>query len=569
MIPFSKSTRTVNIIDKKTLLGLPAQSLHEALSFVPGVDVRTRGARGVQADVSIRGGSFDQTLFLVNGFKVNDPQTGHHGMNLPVLLEDADRVEVLKGSTSRIFGAGGLAGAVNIITRVPETLGVRFGMYAGSYGNTGFQASASLPYKNYHQKISLNRVAATGDTTNMDFVYNNILYQSEVKADEGTFRLMGGYTGNSFGANSFYSASFPDQWEKTSLLFGSMEYETHIGKLTLRPRFSYRRHTDEFRLKRFDPDFYENKHKTNVSSGELHASYQSKAGITGIGIEFKHEEIASTNLDTFNRQTLGVYAEHRFMFFNRLNLIPGVYVNQFSDLGWKVYPGMEVSYNVWKSLTVFGSGARSMRVPTYTDWYYSDPANVGNPNLVPESAWNYEGGLRWYQYNGLHVEAAYFERRVENMIDYVRDADTLPWAASNLSRLKMYGIESQANINFAELVSPKVPINIRLGYTWLQSDFEKGANESRYALNNLTHQFTTNLSYSLFKRFTHSVTAKYCDRFNGQKYWLIDTKAQVSFIQNKCSIFAEVTNLLDKRYYEISTVRMPKRWFRFGLNVNL
>jgi iron complex outermembrane receptor protein len=119
-IPFSKLNRNMTIVDKLQLETTPARSLPEILAFVPGLDIRQRGVTGVQADIGIRGGSFEQTLMLLNGIKLTDPQTGHHLMNIPVPLIEIDRVEVLKGPASRIFGQNAYAGAINVITQLSE-----------------------------------------------------------------------------------------------------------------------------------------------------------------------------------------------------------------------------------------------------------------------------------------------------------------------------------------------------------------------------------------------------------------------------------------------------------------
>jgi iron complex outermembrane receptor protein len=118
--PFSESARSMYVITKSQLASLPVQSVAEALTYVPGVDIRQRGPMGIQTDIGIRGGTFDQTLILINGVKVSDPQTGHHSFNLPLNLDNIERIEVLKGQGARIYGQNAFNGAINIITKVPE-----------------------------------------------------------------------------------------------------------------------------------------------------------------------------------------------------------------------------------------------------------------------------------------------------------------------------------------------------------------------------------------------------------------------------------------------------------------
>jgi iron complex outermembrane receptor protein len=82
------------------------------------MDIRRRGANGVQSDVSFRGSSFEQVLLLINGIRMNDSQTGHNSLNLPVDLGDVERIEVIKGPAARRFGQNAYAGAINIITKI-------------------------------------------------------------------------------------------------------------------------------------------------------------------------------------------------------------------------------------------------------------------------------------------------------------------------------------------------------------------------------------------------------------------------------------------------------------------
>ena len=91
--------RNVEIITSQEINTYPVNSVEELLSQVSGIDIQTRGGQGVQSDISIRGGTFEQTLILLNGIKVNDAQTGHHNFNIPVSLHDIERVEIIKSRT--------------------------------------------------------------------------------------------------------------------------------------------------------------------------------------------------------------------------------------------------------------------------------------------------------------------------------------------------------------------------------------------------------------------------------------------------------------------------------------
>ncbi|MCK5104996.1 MAG: TonB-dependent receptor plug domain-containing protein, partial [Cyclobacteriaceae bacterium] len=160
--PFSEASRNIQIITSEDIRRNPIQSIPEILSYSPGLDIRQRGPMGVQSDIGIRGGTFEQTLILLNGIKLTDPQTGHHVMNIPIPLDNIQQIEVLKGPGARIYGQNAFAGAVNFITRVPDIQNIGIRAYGGSFGSYGGNLSLSLPLGNYKQYISLSRDASDG-----------------------------------------------------------------------------------------------------------------------------------------------------------------------------------------------------------------------------------------------------------------------------------------------------------------------------------------------------------------------------------------------------------------------
>ena len=102
-LPFSKNSRTIQLITSEQIRQSGVNNVADLLLLISGVDVRRRGTSGMQADLYIRGCSFDQTLLLIDGIKVEDPQTGHHTMNLALPIEVIERIEIIKGPAARIL----------------------------------------------------------------------------------------------------------------------------------------------------------------------------------------------------------------------------------------------------------------------------------------------------------------------------------------------------------------------------------------------------------------------------------------------------------------------------------
>ncbi len=191
-IPFNQVSRNVSVITQQEILRTPARSLSEVLSFTPGVDIRQRGVAGTQADISIRGGSFDQTLILVNGIKLTDPQTGHHMMNIPVPLQSISQIEVLKGPGARIYGQNAYAGAVNIITDISRQKSITGQIYGGDFGLRGASAAISLPVGDtFGHTISVSHDQSDGHWYNSDFKVTNLFCEAAWNTYAGDFQSYG------------------------------------------------------------------------------------------------------------------------------------------------------------------------------------------------------------------------------------------------------------------------------------------------------------------------------------------------------------------------------------------
>ena len=161
-LPVSENSNTVNIITRQQLENNPVHSVAEALQNVAGLDIRQRGVHGIQADVSLRGGTFDQVLILINGVKMADPQTGHHALNIPLNMDNIERIEILKGPAARIYGANAFAGEINIVTRTPDKAFVNINLEGGQNSLGAISISAALPKGDFNQYFSVGRKFSDG-----------------------------------------------------------------------------------------------------------------------------------------------------------------------------------------------------------------------------------------------------------------------------------------------------------------------------------------------------------------------------------------------------------------------
>ena len=332
---FPEVSRGLVVISKSEIEQLPVQGIQDLLEYAAAVDVKPRGPNGVQADVSIRGASFEQTLILIDGVKITDPQTGHHNMNIPLVLADIEKVEILKGPGSRLYGPNAFGGVINIITKEANLQDISLSAIYGSHNFYDGQASVALPFGSGGGRLSVSKSTSDGYRENTDFDISTISLNSHTYLANTKLNVSAGYTDKEFGANSFYTPAFPDQWERTKTLFARSSVQFKSANFTIEPGISWRRNKDEFMLKREDPDFYHNLRTNDVLSFDVHSDCSSAIGLFAMGGELTFDKIESNNLGNHKRTRSGLFLTHQTE-FNRLapleiNPQPDTIIRVFMD----------------------------------------------------------------------------------------------------------------------------------------------------------------------------------------------------------------------------------------------
>jgi len=574
-----ESGRNVQVMTKKQIEALPVQNLNDLLQHVSGVDFRQRGAWGAQADVSLRGGTFDQTLILVNGIKVSDPQTGHHAMNLGIDLSSIKQIEVIKGPAASRYGLNSFSGVINIITEPKSDDQVSVSAATGQaydsrlpnefYGGYDARTTVHVGSKKSRHLVSGSRTQSTGYRANTDLNRNTVMYQSITESSIGTFNIMGSFVSNDFGASGFYA--FPidsSSEEQVNTFLSAVQHTLKKGAFRLHSKAYSRRNFDTYTLFRERPEVFQNKHRTDVEGAEVHGTYTYKIGTVGVGTEYRREAINSSNLGLWTRDIIGVFVENRlWLMKERLAINTGAYINVSSDFGTQILPSLELNYKVNQRVALFGNTGQSFRVPTFTDLYYVGPSNVGNANLKPESSTNYEVGLKAKE--GIHfLQVSGFFQDASDLIDWVRDSITQPWQPQNYESVATTGLEFNYELRARQsfgnsLFSWDIA---RLGYTYLDMQTQsQGESISRYAISNLRHQVTFQTTFSYNNKLSLSLTSRYLDRPVYNSYWLVDTRLQYKV--TNASFWLDCTNLLDTQYLETANALMPGRWIRAGFEI--
>ncbi|MBX2943751.1 MAG: TonB-dependent receptor [Cyclobacteriaceae bacterium] len=567
---FDQESANVIIIQPQDISNAPALSVTDVLRYYAGMDIRQRGANGVQADPGIRGSTFDQVLILVNGIKMSDPQSGHHAMNLPIDINNIERIEIIKGPAARIYGQNAFAGAINFITKTPDKNALSLQLTGGDFKLWGGKIGGAYNGKKMSHYASISRDQSVGYKYNTDYGINNYFYQSKLKTEKGSFSFMGGITDRKFGANGFYSSeNFIDQYEEIQTSLVAISYNPeNKGAWSVRPRIYWRRNKDDYLFIRSNPAYYQNIHIGQTFGAEVNATHEGKLGSTGVGIDMNRVDLESNNLGKHERSVATLFVEHRFAFLdNKLDATPGVQLSHYSDFGLNVFPGIDLGYTMSRSIKVFGNWGYTYRVPSFTDLYYSDPANLGNADLKPEKAISYELGLKLFGVQGISGQMSYFARLGKNTIDWTRNTDTEPWQAGNISKVNMDGVE----LNISLLPSLFTGHNgvfqkLDINYTYIgKVDVSSGdALFSRYALENLKHQFSAGISLHYTQWLYQSIYFRYADRVTMQDYSVVDSR--ISTNMGHFGVFMDVTNIFDTLYKETNLVTLPGRWFKMGIS---
>ena len=564
-IPFSKNFRTVKIISSDYIKNSPASNVSDLLQEITGIDVRRRGVGGVQGDLYIRGGGFDQTLLLVDGMKMDDSQTGHHTLNMILPLYLIERIEVIKGPAARIFGQNAFNGAINIVTKEikGEKKQIDLSLKEISYGSfeqKNISAVTKIITNKAKSLISFSNNTSDGYRHNTDYKRNNYFVKTSFNLKSSPIDVIASFTENKFGANGFYaSPSATEQYEETQASLLGVSTTINSEKLSIKPRLYWRRGQDEYIYIRDNPSVYRNLHKTNKVSAELSGSYFSNSGVTGFGIDLSTVNISSNNLGEHDRTTVNLFVDHTFKLFDeKLVLSPGIAVSYFSDMSFHSFPGIDLGYNINSNFKLYSNIGKTFRIPTYTDLYYSDRTTIGNENLNPESATSTELGFK-YNTSNFKISGAFFNRKAKNIIDYVKENENDLWNAVNIGSLKTTGFELDFRYNFQN------QNYLNLGYTNIKdNNYVTNINYSKYSLNSLKHHFTSKLNLNYIRNVNHSFVYKYAERSDKSNYNVLDSK-----IMYKKGLFIYVNNIFDEVYSETNLVPMPGTSFLVGISVGI
>jgi iron complex outermembrane receptor protein len=533
-------------------------SWFDLLQLEPSLYLQQRSPGGFIADLSIRGATYGQTLVLLNGMRLNDAQTSHFNLDLPVPLDAVSSIEVLKGSGSTLYGSDAIGGVVNVRTRHTESPELRLFTGLGNFGTNVEHGVASFGTSRVFEQLSFARDRSTGFIPNRDYRNLSMSSLTSLKSKLGATSLLLVLSDKPFGADQFYG-NYPS-WERIKTWFGSVHQD--LGEKT-EASFAYRRHTDLFVLFRYSPKIYTNRHLLDSWQGDLrrHDNLPFHA-VLSYGVEGFRESIVSTNLGIRNRTRGSGYAFYDLRSARRFSFSAGIREEVYGS--GQVATSPSLSGAAWLSprFKLRASASRAFRLPSYTDLYYSDPANKGNPNLKPESATNYEGGLDAYFRPNLHSSVTVFHRRDTNVIDYVRATPADVWQATNFDKLNFTGMEATT------AYEPKAGQRVSLSFAALHGvNAANTALLSKYTFNYPVRSAVAEWRGTVGRYLIARTRLGVADRLNRDPYAVWDASAAWS--RGKVRPFIQFTNMTNTVYQEIPNVPLPKRGVLGGVEIVL
>ena len=554
-------------ISREEIQKSTATNVSELLQQIAGLDIRRRGAEGMQADLYIRGGSFDQTLLLIDGIKVEDPQTGHHTMNMTLPLEVIEKIEITKGSAGRIYGQNAFTGAINIITKKDIENNISLNLTGGYFDQKRAAVTMQKKLKNSDILFNYNRKESEGYRYNTDFKNDEFFIKNNFKIKDQNISAIVAFNERKFGANGFYaSPAAIDQYEETqaSLIGFSTTYKKN--DLILKPKLYWKRNQDIYVYLRQDPSVYRNLHISNKVGAELNASTSNSLGNLGLGFDLSRVSLKSNNLGERKRTMLNMFVEQQVILNNdKIDFTPGLAITYFSDVSTKLnyqnnffnnlffYPGMDLGYRVNQNLKLYSNIGYTYRIPTYTDLFYSSPTTLGNENLKLEKALTKEVGLKYLK-DDFNFNFSLYQRDASDIIDYVRNNEAEPWQASNIREINTSGFE--LNLGYKFYLGSFKMHTINIGYSNIDDELlETDFAFSRYALNSLKNQITATYIFEVNEKISSTLAYKNAERSDEEKYIVIDFRT--SYKLDKFTLSVILNNILDTEYSETNLVPMP------------
>ena len=600
MLPQQEKETGRNIVSIKgsSLQNLPISSIDELLKYLPGIETQQRGPAGTQSNIIIRGGTFQQVLVIIDGIRINDPLTGHFNSYIPLHPEDINRIEIIKGAASAIYGSDAIGGVVNIITNGLQQKNnhkLSVGSKWGSYNSRSNNIWWGVQKEKWKLSVSSQQNKADGENLRgTTGYYNNSFYAANFNyAFASNWKLHVLYANDSrdFNAQNFYTTFKSDtaseivksNWTQMGL---SKQYTHKIVKFDV----AYKNLSDRFR---FNPagSFNENKTSLFVAQGSVQFTRNPNHQIV-TGAQWIHKKIRSN--DRGNHELA-----HGAAFLIATHKLPkNIFINESlridwdQSYGWIIIPQVNGSW-VNGNLTTRASVGKGVRDADFTERYNNynksivTGGSIGNPFLQAEKSWSYELGADYRMGSNFKWGATAFLRNQNNLIDWTptpypmmpRQSNLVITGsyslATNVSSVKTKGIETDLTYN--KKWGENYELNLSTGLVWLSSTSPNKtpsfyiSSHARFLWNEQIVFRANNLQLAINSvyKIRNAQTASAINAALSTNYFLVNSKFSYLTTKRKGNVFLEITNLTNTPYSDLLGAIMPSRWIAAGFQLTL
>jgi vitamin B12 transporter len=591
--------RNISVLKGEYFNQLPVHSVDELIRFLPGIEVQQRGPQGAQSNIIIRGGTFQQVLVVIDGVKLNDPLTGHFNSYIPIHPNEIDRIEILKGAASAIYGSEAVGGVVNIITKTfanksADKVKANASITLGE--NNLFNAGAHLSYKKNNTAISGGFLSNNADgeplrgTNGFFYLTSATLAVAQQLKNNWFVSMRGAIDNRSFNAQNFYT-TFGSDTANEKVKSGWLQLNTtkKTKKGTLVADLMYKKLRDQFW---FRPAATPNDNKTNSFLSQVYYTHQpSKIFTYTTGIQVLRKQISSNdrgNHQLWHGAAYGIFRQY---------LKGNIYISQSLRLDWDESYGLAFLPQVnfaWSpsKITIRGSAGRSMRDADFTERYNNynktlvTSGSIGNPDLEAEKAWNAEVGGD-YQLKAFTISTTFFYRNQNNLIDWAPTAYANMPRKVNLSPTGTYSLAKnveyvnttgwELDMAYRKKINTTSSLFFNLGITILRSKNEDSI--PSFYISSHAKQLLNFAAIYTINKFSLSITGLYKKRDEKKAtsigatitpaYFILNTKLVYQLPKQFGTLFFQADNLFDKKYSDLLGSRMPGRWLLGGYSFQL
>lgn len=597
----SATGRNLLVIRGEKFATLPVHSVDELLRYIPGVEMQMRGPLGAQSDLVIRGGTFQQVLVVLDGVRLNDPNTGHFSSYIPIAPTEIDRIEVLKGASSAVYGSEAVGGVVHIITKSfaatqqPARSAFEAQVGAGEYNLLAANAGG-VHHANKNTiagGLVINRTSGQLQRGTRGYVYSHtasasLMHRFSEKISLG-FRTA--YDDRDFSAQNFYTTFISDtSKERVKTWWNQLQVQYNGNAHTLRFAAAYKNLEDWFK--------FNGKASANQSTSRLaqalitdHWRLSNTTSIVS-GTQFVNKNIESNDRGNHNVRQAGLFAILNTVVANNLHLSPSLRMEWNEASGWELIPQASASYKT-RFVHLRANAGKTTRDADFTERYNNynktlvTSGRMGNPWLNSERSFSYEGGVDIFALSNLKLSATWFRRDHSDLIDYVptpyaempRKTNLVPTGtyalAKNIAEVNTTGFET--DIQFSTSMGNGNKLWSTLGFVWLNS-VSSNATPSFYISSHARYLTNFNTVFES-NRFSLALNGVYKNRQPqaasaaiakvNSDYFVANAKLHVFVIPARFGVFAELNNITNTKYADLLGSQMPGRWFLGGLRINL